>query len=111
MFRAVSVRAAFAQGAPAHFGFGTPVTPQELAGIFRSRRMAADCRRAAATPRPARKIYAESCGACHGDKLQGNPAKGIGGDRLIGGRDTLATKAPIKTIESYGRIPRQCSTM
>ena len=47
------------------------------------------------------QVYAVSCAACHGDKLQGNPAKGIGGDRLIGGRDTLATKAPIKTVESY----------
>ena len=33
--------------------------------------------------------------------LEGNPAKGIGGDKLIGGRGTLATKAPIKTVESY----------
>jgi cytochrome c len=33
--------------------------------------------------------------------MQGNPAKGIGGDRLLGGRDTLATKTPVKTVESY----------
>jgi hypothetical protein len=25
----------------------------------------------------------------------------IGGDRLLGGRGTLATKAPVKTVESY----------
>ena len=47
------------------------------------------------------KVFAETCAACHGDKLQGNPAKGIGGDRLLGGRGTLATATPIKTVESY----------
>lgn len=26
---------------------------------------------------------------------------GIGGDKLIGGRGTLATKSPKKTVESY----------
>ncbi|MGA9053762.1 MAG: c-type cytochrome, partial [Pseudolabrys sp.] len=38
---------------------------------------------------------------CHGEKLEGNPAKGIGGDKLIGGRGSLATKTPVKTVESY----------
>jgi cytochrome c len=33
--------------------------------------------------------------------MEGNPAKGIGGDKLIGGRGTLATKTPVKTVESY----------
>jgi cytochrome c len=33
--------------------------------------------------------------------LQGNPAKGVGGDKLIGGRGTLASKSPVKTVESY----------
>ena len=47
------------------------------------------------------KVYAENCAACHGDKLEGNPAKGIGGDKLIGGRGSLATKSPVKTVESY----------
>jgi cytochrome c len=47
------------------------------------------------------KIYALTCVACHGDKLQGIPAKGIGGDKLLGGRGTLASKSPVKTVESY----------
>jgi mono/diheme cytochrome c family protein len=93
--------AAFAQGAPTHFGFGTAVTPQELAGYFSippdGRGLPAGSGNAAAGA----KIFAENCAACHGDKLQGNPEKGIGGDRLLGGRGTLATKAPIKTVESY----------
>ncbi|WP_235782665.1 c-type cytochrome [Bradyrhizobium murdochi] len=44
------------------------------------------------------KIYAQSCASCHGDHLEG---KGVGGDKLIGGRDTLATKIPTKTVEGY----------
>src|SRR5260370_38205673 len=47
------------------------------------------------------KVYAETCAACHGDHLEGNPAKGIGGDKLIGGRGSLNTKTPVKTVESY----------
>jgi cytochrome c len=47
------------------------------------------------------KVYAENCLACHGDKLQGIPDPGIGGDRLIGGRGSLASKTPVKTVESY----------
>ena len=47
-----------------------------------------------------RKEYAEHCESCHGADLQGGM-----GDRLIGGRGTLAgnspAKAPVKTVESY----------
>jgi cytochrome c len=46
-------------------------------------------------------VYADKCAACHGKQLEGNPAKGIGGDKLLGGRGTLASKTPIKTVESY----------
>jgi cytochrome c len=46
-------------------------------------------------------VYADKCAACHGKQLEGNPAKGIGGDKLLGGRDTLASKTPVKTVESY----------
>lgn len=45
------------------------------------------------------KIYTQQCLACHGANLEG----GLG-DRLIGGRGTLAKKegvTPIKTVESY----------
>jgi cytochrome c len=46
-------------------------------------------------------VFAQNCAACHADKLQGNAAAGVGGDRLIGERGSLASKTPIKTVESY----------
>jgi len=43
-----------------------------------------------------RVLYAQQCAACHGDKGQGNPA-----DALVGGRGSLATATPLKTIGSF----------
>lgn len=42
------------------------------------------------------KIYAERCASCHGDKGQGKPM-----DRLVGGKGSLATDQPVKTVGSY----------
>jgi len=44
-------------------------------------------------------VYESSCIACHGADLQG--VKGTGGAALIGGRDTIASGSPKKTVESY----------
>ena len=44
-------------------------------------------------------IYAEKCASCHGDELEG--IKETGAPGLIGGRDSLATDKPVKTVESY----------
>ena len=41
-------------------------------------------------------VYQDNCSACHGDQGQG----GIG-DRLVGGRGSLATDHPVKTIGSF----------
>lgn len=46
-------------------------------------------------------LYASACASCHGEKLEGLPPPGPGGDKLIGGRGSLATDAPVKTIESF----------
>jgi mono/diheme cytochrome c family protein len=43
-----------------------------------------------------REVFEQQCAACHGDKGQG----GVG-DRLAGGRGTLATPQPVKTVGSY----------
>ena len=46
-----------------------------------------------------RDVFASQCSSCHGEKLEG--VKEVGGPALVGGRDTLATSKPIKTVESY----------
>ena len=41
-------------------------------------------------------IYAAKCLACHGTEGAGKP-----NDRLVGGRGTLSSEAPVRTIGSY----------
>lgn len=48
-----------------------------------------------------KQVYADACASCHGAKLEGLPPPGPGGDKLIGGRGSLASEAPVKTVESY----------
>ena len=43
-----------------------------------------------------KQIYAAQCASCHGEQGQG----GLG-DKLVGGRGTLATPAPVKTVGSF----------
>lgn len=43
-----------------------------------------------------RAIFADSCAACHGDKGQGQIA-----DVLVGGKGSLATAKPVRTVGSY----------
>ncbi len=83
------------------FGFGAPLSQQELAKYFSYPADGAGLPPGSGTAEQGAKVYAENCASCHGEKLEGNPAKGIGGDKLIGGRGTLATKTPVKTVESY----------
>src|SRR5208282_2562866 len=44
-------------------------------------------------------VYDAKCVACHGERLEG--VKETGGAALVGGRGTLATAKPVKTVESY----------
>lgn len=85
----------------ARYGFGTAATPQDLSQFFSIPPDGRGLPAGSGTPAKGAQIYAGACAACHGDKLEGNPAKGIGGDKLLGGRGTLASKTPIKTVESY----------
>jgi S-disulfanyl-L-cysteine oxidoreductase SoxD len=43
-----------------------------------------------------REVFDQQCAACHGAKGEG----GIG-DQLVGGRGTLATPKPVRTVGSY----------
>jgi cytochrome c len=93
--------AAVAQSSQIRYGFGTDVSPQELAKYFAIPPDGRGLPPGSGNATTGAKVYADTCAACHGDKMQGNPAKGIGGDRLTGGRGSLATKTTIKTVESY----------
>jgi S-disulfanyl-L-cysteine oxidoreductase SoxD len=87
--------------AQTHYGFGVTLSPQDSAKFFSIPASGAGLPPGSGTAEEGAKVFAESCSACHGDHLEGNPAKGIGGDKLIGGRGTLATPTPVKTVESY----------
>ena len=82
-------------------GLGSPVSEAELAKFFAVAPDGRGLPPGSGTPEQGAKVYAETCAACHGEKLEGNLAKGIGGDKLIGGRGTLASGKPVKTVESY----------
>jgi cytochrome c5 len=84
-----------------HYGFGTPASQDELSKFFAIQPDGRGLPAGRGSAAKGAKIYAERCATCHGDHLEGNPQKGVGGDKLIGGRGTLTTKAPIKTVESY----------
>jgi S-disulfanyl-L-cysteine oxidoreductase SoxD len=105
LLAALSVSALPLSGARAQaqlkYGFGAPVSQQELGKFFSYPADGRGLPAGSGTAAQGAKVYAENCAACHGEKLEGNPAKGIGGDKLIGGRGTLGTKTPVKTIESY----------
>jgi S-disulfanyl-L-cysteine oxidoreductase SoxD len=89
------------QGYPGRLDLGTAVTPQELAQFFSIPADGRGLPPGKGTYADGEKVYADACAACHGDKLQGIPTAGIGGDKLIGGRGTLTSATPVKTIESY----------
>lgn len=44
-------------------------------------------------------LYQSYCMACHGASLEGNPQ--LAAPRLIGGRHSLKSPNPVKTVESY----------
>jgi S-disulfanyl-L-cysteine oxidoreductase SoxD len=92
---------AFAQSPSNRYGFGADIGPQDLTKYFAIPPDGRGLPPGSGTAAAGAKVFAENCAACHGDKLQGNPEKGIGGDRLLGGRGTLATATPVKTVESY----------
>lgn len=78
----------------------TNLSEDELAQFFSSMPDGRGLPEGSGTVQQGEKVYAAQCASCHGAKLEG----GIG-DKLIGGRGSLAAsggkQAPVKTLESY----------
>lgn len=84
----------------ARYGFGVTPTAEEIAEIdidvMPDGRGLPD---ASGDHAQGQTVYETQCLACHGADLGG--VKETGGAALIGGRDSLASGTPKKTIESY----------
>jgi mono/diheme cytochrome c family protein len=92
--------AAFVPAAPmtqARYGMGQPATPHDIAGwdidILPD---GSGLPPGAGTVKEGERIFAETCAVCHGPNGEGKPM-----DRLVGGRGTLTTATPVKTVGSY----------
>ena len=79
------------------FGFGRPATEAEIAGwhidVDRDGNKLPD---GTGSVSLGHKIFDDKCAACHGAK-----GEGAIGDRLVGGRGTLASSKPLKTVGSF----------
>ncbi|MEI4264236.1 c-type cytochrome [Roseovarius sp. D0-M9] len=82
------------------YGVGQPATDEEIAAVDID--VMPDGRglpEGKGTYAEGEELYETICAACHGLDMMG--VAELGAPRLIGGRDTLATDAPVKTVESY----------
>jgi cytochrome c len=88
------------QGYGGPYGFGTTAGEQEIAAVdIDAMPDGRGLPPGGGTYVQGAEVYAVQCAACHGEQLEGIP--NLGGDKLIGGRGSLASGSPIKTIESY----------
>ena len=88
---------AAASQAQSHYGIGHAATPGQVKAWDID--VAPDGKNlptGRATVAQGKQIYVAQCAACHGEQGQG----GLG-VKLVGGRGTLATPAPVKTVGSY----------
>ena len=82
------------------FGIGQPATEQEIAAVdIDAMPDGAGLPDGHGTLAEGEEVYAQQCASCHGEDLEGMSE--IGAPRLIGGRGTLDSDGPVKTIESY----------
>ncbi len=79
-------------------GVGRPPTPEEVRGLGAA--IAPDgggLPEGSGTVAEGRTVYAARCASCHGPNGEG----GGGGAALVGGKGTLATARPLKTVGSF----------
>ena len=88
------------QGYGGPYGFGTPATERQIAAVdIDAMPDGRGLPPGSGTSAQGAEVYAALCAACHGEQLEGIPE--VGGDKLIGGRGSLASGQPVKTVESY----------
>ena len=84
-------------GAAERYHIGRTPTPEELAGWdIDVRADGAGLPPGKGSVAEGRRLYAELCAGCHGEKGEGKPM-----DRLAGGLGTLDTDKPVPTVGSY----------
>lgn len=79
--------------------YGQPVAPADLARFTSVAPSGAGLPPGQGSAVQGRDLFVNQCAACHGEKLEG--VKETGGLALVGGRGTLASAKPFKTVESY----------
>src|SRR5260370_35191494 len=85
---------ALAQVKEVRYGLGTPASQEDLAKFFAIPPDGRGLPSGSGTAAKGAKVYAENCAACHGERLEANPATGIGGDQLIGAAGPRASTRP-----------------
>jgi mono/diheme cytochrome c family protein len=95
-------RAVAAQnGYPVRLNFGTTPAPGELSQFFATAPDGSGLPPGKGSVAEGLKVYAQRCASCHGDKMQGVAGRDGDGGALVGGRGSLRSDRPIKTVESY----------
>ena len=78
---------------------GAPVGTDELAKFYAIPPEGTGLPPGKGTAAEGKELYAQRCAYCHGEQLEG--LKEVGGPKLIGGRGTLTSATPVKSVESY----------
>lgn len=78
---------------------GTPVSTEELAKFFAIQPGGIGLPPGSGTVSEGKEIYNQRCFYCHGQNLEGN--YDAAGPALAGGRGSLTSDKPLKTVESY----------
>ena len=97
---AVPIKSSAASGYGGPYNFGNPASPADIALIdIDAMPDGRGLPSGSGDYQTGKMVYAANCMACHGADLGG--VAGTGADALIGGRDSLASGKPKKTVESY----------